>query len=100
MEKNWMKGMRGAIVMIEPKTGEIRALVTSPSFDPSMLYGKNRGDNFKALEADPNKPLFQSCHYGYLSSWLHLQDATSPPTYKMVPSRPNKPFLAIVATPS
>ena len=53
-----MAGKMGAIVAIEPSTGEILCLVTSPGYDPSMLAGKNRGKNYSALVKDPYKPLF------------------------------------------
>ncbi len=53
-----MAGKMGAIVAIEPSTGEILCLVTSPGYDPSMLVGKNRGKNYAALVQDPYKPLF------------------------------------------
>ncbi len=53
-----MAGKMGAIVAIEPSTGEILCLVTSPGYDPSMLVGKNRGKNYSALVKDPYKPLF------------------------------------------
>ncbi len=53
-----MKGKRGAIVAIEPQTGEILALVTAPSFPPSYLSGRNSSKNFNKLFRDKiNKPL-------------------------------------------
>ena len=48
----------GAIVAIEPKTGEVLALVTSPNYDPALLVGKERGKNYGLLSTDKNKPLF------------------------------------------
>ncbi len=48
----------GAIVAIEPSTGEILALVSSPSYDPNLLVGKPRGKNYAALVQDPYKPLY------------------------------------------
>lgn len=48
----------GAIVAIEPSTGEILCLVTSPNYDPSLLVGKERGKNYASLVLDPQKPLF------------------------------------------
>lgn len=53
-----MRGKIGAIVAIEPKTGEILALVTSPNYDPSLLVGKERGKNYAALVKDPYIPLY------------------------------------------
>lgn len=48
----------GAIVAIEPSTGEILALVSSPSYDPTLLVGKQRGKNYATLVKDPLKPLY------------------------------------------
>ena len=48
----------GAVVAIEPKTGEILAMVSSPSFDPSKLVGRERGKNYLKLTRDPLRPLF------------------------------------------
>lgn len=48
----------GALVAIEPKTGEILAMVSSPTFSPSLLAGRQRGKNYKALVSNPYKPLF------------------------------------------
>ncbi len=53
-----MRNKIGAIVAIEPSTGEILALVTSPNYDPSMLVGKERGKNYATLVKDPYKPLY------------------------------------------
>ncbi|MDR2408584.1 MAG: penicillin-binding protein 2 [Bacteroidales bacterium] len=54
-----MEGKRGSIVAIEPSTGEILCLVTSPSYDPSLLVGNERGKNYRKLQNDSiNKPLF------------------------------------------
>ncbi len=47
----------GAVVAIEPETGEVLALVTSPSYSPSLLVGRKRGENYRILQNDPQKPL-------------------------------------------
>lgn len=62
-----MKGKRGAIVAIEPRTGEVRAMVTAPYYDPKLLVGRNRGKNYMALQADPQKPLFNRATQGTYS---------------------------------
>lgn len=53
-----MTGKIGAIVAIEPSTGEILALVSSPGYDPSLLIGRQRGRNYSLLVQDKYKPLF------------------------------------------
>ena len=52
------QGKIGAIVAIEPATGEVLALVTSPNYDPSLLVGRERGKNYSMLVSDPQKPLY------------------------------------------
>lgn len=52
-----MQGKVGSVVAIEPKTGEVLALVSSPSWDPSSLVGQDRSANYQALLSDTLKPL-------------------------------------------
>lgn len=53
-----MQGKIGAIVAIEPATGEILALVSSPTYNPKELVGRERGKNYRTLVNDPYKPLY------------------------------------------
>jgi len=53
-----MKGKSGSIVAIEPSTGEILSLVSGPSYDPTLLTGKNYSSNFTLINSDSLKPLF------------------------------------------
>ena len=54
-----MQNKRGGIVAIEPSSGEVLALVTAPSYDPNLLLGSGRSENFRALANDTlAKPLF------------------------------------------
>jgi penicillin-binding protein 2 len=53
-----MKNKSGSIVAIEPKTGEVLALISSPDYDPGLLVGRIRSENFAKLQADPLEPLF------------------------------------------
>lgn len=54
-----MKNYKGSIVVIEPSTGEILALVSAPSYNPSLLVGRARSVNYTKLERDTlMKPLF------------------------------------------
>ncbi|WP_066629747.1 penicillin-binding protein 2 [Labilibacter marinus] len=59
-----MQNKIGAIVALEPSTGEILSLVSAPHFDPSLLVGKKRAGNFAALNADTLKPLFNRAIMG------------------------------------
>ena len=54
-----MINKRGGIVAIEPSTGEILALVTAPSYDPSILVGRQKSKNYTVLYRDSiAKPLY------------------------------------------
>ena len=55
-----MKNKFGSIVAIEPKSGEILALVNSPGYDPNLLVGRDRSVNYNNLNLDSiGKPLFE-----------------------------------------
>ncbi len=53
-----MQNKIGSIVAIEPATGEILALISSPGYDPRLLVGRIRTKNYKKLQQDSLKPLF------------------------------------------
>lgn len=54
-----MQNKKGSIVAIEPATGEILALVSSPAYDPNLLVGRERTKNYKELvQNDSLNPLF------------------------------------------
>ena len=54
-----MENKRGGIVVIEPQTGEILSLVSSPIYSLNMLLGNKRSENYNSLLRDTiNKPLF------------------------------------------
>ena len=52
-----MQGKMGAIVAIEPKTGEILCMVSAPSYDPHRMEGKQRGAQMMEMQRDPMKPM-------------------------------------------
>jgi penicillin-binding protein 2 len=54
-----MQGKKGSVVAIDPKTGEILALVSSPSYNPNLLVGRDRAKNYQSLARnDTLNPLF------------------------------------------
>lgn len=53
-----MANKRGCVVAIEPGSGEVLALVSAPCYDPNLLVGRVRGENYKNLSEDISKPLF------------------------------------------
>ena len=53
-----MQGKVGAAVAIEPSTGEILMMVSSPTYDPDELLGRQRGNNYMKLLNDTRHPLF------------------------------------------
>ncbi len=53
-----MKGKIGSVVALEPETGEVLAMVSSPSYNPNRLVGRQRASNFQKLAQNTNQPLF------------------------------------------
>jgi len=70
-----MQNKVGSIVAIDPNNGEILAMISSPTFDPNMLVGRERSENFTKLIDDTLKPIMNRAVMG-----------TYPPgsTFKMV----------------
>ncbi len=56
--ENLMLGKVGSVVAIEPSTGEVLAMVSSPNYDPNLLTGAEYSKNFAALSTDSMVPLF------------------------------------------
>ena len=59
-----MRNKRGAIVMIEPSTGEVLCLVTAPTYDPTSLVGRQFRESYTKLYKDPNTPLLHRAIQG------------------------------------
>ena len=59
-----LEGKKGAIVAIEPSTGEVLCLASGPTFDPREMVGANRGKLHAVLEHDPKKPLLNRAIMG------------------------------------
>ena len=52
-----LEGKIGSVVAIEPKTGEVLCMVSSPSYDPSLMVGRQRSKSHAELSRDAWKPL-------------------------------------------
>lgn len=53
-----LEGRRGAVVAMDPQSGEVLALVSAPSFDPNLFATGMTTAQFAELQQDPNQPLF------------------------------------------
>ena len=59
-----LEGKRGAIVAIEPGTGEILCMASSPTYDPRSMVGRERGKSHKRLTNEAGKPLLNRAIMG------------------------------------
>ncbi|MET0506859.1 MAG: penicillin-binding protein 2 [Burkholderiaceae bacterium] len=55
--EKWYGGRKGALVAIEPATGEIVAFVSMPTFDPNLFVDGIDAPTWQALNGDPDRPL-------------------------------------------
>ncbi|MBP5677646.1 MAG: penicillin-binding protein 2 [Bacteroidales bacterium] len=59
-----MGNKRGCVVAIEPSTGEVLAMVSAPTYDPNLLVGRIRGENYRKLNSDIAKPMLNRALMG------------------------------------
>ena len=59
-----LEGKIGSIVAIEPSTGEVLCMVSSPTYDPRIMVGRQRGKNHLALSRNVWKPLLNRAIMG------------------------------------
>lgn len=85
-----LKGKVGSIVAIEPATGEILVMASSPSYDPDELVGRERGNNYMKLLNNKRHPLFNRAVMAYyppgstfklLNGLIGLQEGVLQPNY-------------------
>ena len=74
-----MQNKIGAIVAIEPSTGEILAMVSAPTYKPSSLVGRERGKNYAKLVKDKYKPLYDRTIMG-----VYPPGSTFKPTQSLI----------------
>ena len=52
-----MEGRRGSVVALDPRTGEVLAMVSSPSYDPNKFAGRIRRSDWLEITSNPDNPL-------------------------------------------
>lgn len=68
-------GMRGAVVVLDPRNGEVLSLYSSPSYDPNVFIGGVDPQAWRRLSSDPDHPLFNravQARYPPASPWKLL----------------------------
>jgi len=78
-----LKGYAGAVVAIDPRNGEVLALVSTPSFDPNLFVTGISSKDYKLLRTNPGRPLYNRALQG-----------------EFAPGSTVKPFYAIGALAS
>lgn len=63
-----MEGKNGSVVVLDPRNGEVLAMVSRPAFDPNQFAGRVRAADWKAILANPDHPLMNRA----------IQEAQSP----------------------
>ena len=58
LAEHLLEGKIGSIVAIEPKSGEVLCMASSPSYDPRSMVGRQRAHTHRELSLDPLKPLY------------------------------------------
>jgi len=86
-----MQNKKGSIVALDPKTGEVLALISMPTYDPNLLVGRERSENYGMLSRDTLNPLFNRAlmakyppgsTFKSINALIGLQeDVLSPNTY-------------------
>ena len=74
-----MQNKIGAIVAIEPSSGEVLALVSAPTYKPSTLVGRERGKNYAKLVSNKYKPLYDRTIMG-----VYPPGSTFKPTQSLI----------------
>lgn len=96
-----MQNKIGSVVAIEPSTGEVLAFISSPTYDPNLLIGSVLPKNYKVLQKDSLKPLFNRALmasyppgsiFKLINSLIGLQEGTLKPE-SLYPCRGGYPVM-------
>jgi penicillin-binding protein 2 len=53
-----LAGLRGAVVVIQPGSGQVLAMVSQPGYDPNLFVAGISNEDFQALQTSPDRPLY------------------------------------------
>jgi penicillin-binding protein 2 len=97
-----MQNKAGGVAAIEPQTGEILALLSSPSYDPNLMVGKARNKNYAWLSTDPYKSLFNRAMMAYYppGSTFKLASALSAVNEQIIGPHTTYPHAFVVGSKS
>ena len=90
-----LAGRSGAVVAIDPLTGQVLAMVSSPSFDPNTLVGADAETVWESLEGDAALPLEDRSTGRYLAQGETRVDLVPAPDAELDPSRATPLDLAL-----
>jgi penicillin-binding protein 2 len=62
-----MEGRRGAVVALDPRSGEVLAMVSRPAYDPNRFAGRIRSSDWREIINNPEKPLLNRSIQGQLA---------------------------------
>ena len=52
-----MQGKNGAVVALDPRNGEVLAMVSNPTYDPNKFAGRIRSEDWKEIANNPDNPM-------------------------------------------
>ena len=71
-----MEGRKGAVVALDPRNGEVLAMVSRPAFDPNKFAGRIRSDGLEGDRRQSRQSAAEPRHSGAARAGLHLQAAS------------------------
>ena len=97
LAQDLLKDKGGSIVMLSVKDGEVLAMASAPTFNPEVFSGAIRADDWKKLETDPDRPLFNRSIQGAypLGSVFKLVEALAALETKVIDPEQKLPCTGI-----
>lgn len=86
-------GRRGAVVALDPSTGGVLVMASSPSYDPNQLIGAVEAATWQRLMGDPNRPLVNRAAQGTYPPGSVFKIVTEAAALEAAGYKPESPFL-------